>query len=68
VNPQAKASLLWGLVGTFVFLVGLQTFRLLTNEPVAFSVAAGVALAVGVAATMVTYLVERRLIGGKEQS
>jgi uncharacterized membrane protein len=68
VNPQAKASLLWGLVGTFIFLVGIQTFRLLTDEPIAFGVAAGVALAVGVAATVATYLLEQRLMRGKEQS
>ena len=68
MNPRTKASLLWGLTGALTFLVGLQAFRLVTGEAVTLDTTVGVALLVGAAATAASYLVERRVVGGKEQS
>ena len=68
MNPRTKASLLWGLTGALVFLVGLQAFRLATGESVGLTATVGVALLVGVVASVATYLVEGRALGGKEQS
>lgn len=58
VDPAAgrRASLLWGLVGVLAFLVLVQGFELLGGESVTVAVKAGVAVAVGVAAAMSSYL------------
>lgn len=59
VDPAAgrrRASLLWGLVGALAFLVLVQGFELLGGESVTVAVKAGVAVAVGVAAAMSSYL------------
>jgi hypothetical protein len=66
VKPRAKASLLWGVIGALVFLVGLQALRLVTGEGVTLLVALVVALAVGIGAAGATYLLEGRV--AKEQS
>jgi hypothetical protein len=68
VNPRTKASLLWGVTGALVFLVGLQAFRLVTGETVTLGATVGVALLVGVVATVASYAVEGRALGRKEQS
>jgi hypothetical protein len=68
MKPRTKASLLWGLIGALVFLVGLQAFRLVTGEGATFGVTAGVALLVGVVASVAAYVVEDRGLGEKEQS
>jgi hypothetical protein len=68
VNPRTKASLLWGLTGALVFLVGLQAFRLVTGETVTPGATAGVALLVGVVASVAAYIVEGRVVARKEQS
>jgi hypothetical protein len=68
VKPRTKASLVWGVVGALVFLVGVQGFRLLTGEGATLGVAVGVAVLVGVAAAAGTYLLDGRLSGAKEQS
>ncbi len=59
VDPAAgrrRASLLWGLVGALAFLVLVQGFELLGGESVTVAVKAGVAVAVGVAAAVSSYL------------
>ncbi|MEF8842660.1 MAG: hypothetical protein V5A62_13720 [Haloarculaceae archaeon] len=63
MNPRTKASLLWGLTGALVFLVGLQAFRLVTSESVTIGATFGVALLVGVVAGVVSYVVEGRVVG-----
>jgi hypothetical protein len=63
VKPRTKASLLWGLTGGLVFLVGLQAFRLVTGETVTLEATVGVALAVGVVAAAASYVVEGRVVG-----
>ena len=68
MNPRTKSSLLWGLTGALVFLVGLQTYRLVTGESVTLGATVGVALLVGVVAGAASYVVEGRALGAKEQS
>ena len=68
MNPRTKSSLLWGLTGALVFLVGLQAFRLVTGESVTVEATVGVALLVGVVASVASYVVEGRTLGAKEQS
>ncbi|WP_246045657.1 hypothetical protein [Halorussus ruber] len=63
VRPRVKASLLWGLVGLFAFLVALQGYELATGYRYALTVKFGVALAVGVGATGLAYLAEGKLFG-----
>ena len=68
MKPRTKASLLWGVTGALVFLVGLQAFRLVTGEGATIEVTFGVALVVGVVAAAASYVVEGRVVGRKEQS
>ena len=68
MNPRTKASLLWGVTGALVFLVGLQAYRLVTGATVTLGATLGVAVLVGVVAGGSSYLVEGRAIGRKEQS
>ena len=68
IEPRTKASLLGGLTGALTFLVGLQAFRLATGEGATLDVAVGVAVLVGVVAAVASYVVEGRVVGGKEQS
>jgi uncharacterized membrane protein HdeD (DUF308 family) len=63
MKPRTKASLLWGLIGALVFLVGLQAFRLVTGEGAALGVTVGVALLVGGVASVAAYVVEGRVPG-----
>jgi hypothetical protein len=67
VEPRARASLLWGLIGALGFLVLLQGYRLLTGEGVTVAATVGVALLVGLGAGAATYAIEGRL-DAKEQS
>jgi hypothetical protein len=63
IEPRTKASLLWGVTGALVFLVGLQAFRLVTGESVTLEATFGVALLVGVVASVASYVVEGRVVG-----
>ncbi len=63
IEPRTKASLLWGVTGALVFLVGLQAFRLATGEGATLGVTVGVALTVGVVASVASYVVEGRVVG-----
>jgi len=61
MRPRVKASVLWGLIGLLAFLVALQGYELITGYRYALAVKAATALAVGVGATGVSYLAEKRL-------
>ncbi|WP_193570240.1 MULTISPECIES: hypothetical protein [Halorussus] len=61
IRPRAKASVLWGVVGLLAFLVALQGYELATGYRYPVAVKAGVALAVGVGATGLSYALEGRL-------
>ena len=58
MRPRVKASLLWGVVGLLGFLVLLQGYELWSGYRYDLAVKAGVAVAVGVGATGVSYLGE----------
>ncbi|WP_276299486.1 hypothetical protein [Halorussus lipolyticus] len=62
VRPRVKASLLWGLVGLFAFLVALQGYELATGYRYPVGVKFGTALAVGLGASGLAYLAEGRLV------
>jgi hypothetical protein len=68
VRRRTKASVLWGLTGALTFLVGIQAFRLVTGDGATVGVTVGVALLVGLVAGVSSYLVEGRVVAGKEQS
>lgn len=67
-RPRVKASALWGLVGTFSFLVGIQGYALVTGRVVSVVVLGLVGLGVGVAAGVSSYVVDRRLEEANEHS
>ena len=72
MNPRVKSSLLWGLVGALAFLVLVQGYELLTEGAVAATLKVGVAIAVGVVATVGTHLLRpwllARLDGSEAES
>jgi hypothetical protein len=61
MDPATKASLLWGVVGALSFLVLVQGYELLASQPISATVKVGVALAVGVGATVLTHAARGRL-------
>jgi intracellular septation protein A len=61
MRPRVKSGLLSGLIGLLAFLALVQGYNLLTEQSVGISVAAGAALLVGVVATALSYVLERRL-------
>jgi len=65
MDPRTKSSLLWGVVATLSFLVLLQGYELLAAQRVTIAAKAGVALAVGVGATALTYAAHDRLPGNE---
>lgn len=48
MDPTAKSSLLWGVIGALAFLVLLQGYHLASDEFVGIEVIVGVAVLVGV--------------------
>jgi hypothetical protein len=60
MDPQLRRSALWGLIGGLSFLVLLQGYELVTTERVDWLVKLGVAGAVVVGATALTYAAARR--------
>ncbi|MFW6434772.1 MAG: hypothetical protein ACOCY1_00170 [Halovenus sp.] len=62
MEPTVKASLLWGAVGVFTFLVGLQAYHLLGGEFVGVGVAAGSTAFVGAVTAVLTHLLRPRVI------
>ena len=65
MDAQTKSSLLWGVVGALAFLVLVQGYELLAAEPVTLGAKAGVALAVGVGAALLTHTARGRLPGNE---
>ncbi|MBX0286565.1 hypothetical protein [Haloarcula salinisoli] len=65
MEPRTKSSLLWGVVGGLAFLVLLQGFELVTGQRVTVAAKAGVAVAVLVGATALTYAARNRLPGNE---
>ncbi|AAV47310.1 unknown [Haloarcula marismortui ATCC 43049] len=65
MDPRTKASLLWGVVGGLAFLVLIQGYELLAGVPVSIPAKAGVAVAVGVGATLTSYRMQPRLFGNE---
>ena len=60
-DQRRRAALLWGLVGALSFLVLVQGYELLAEPGVGVPAKVGVALAVGLAATAATYVLQGRL-------
>ena len=56
MNPRVKASLLWGVVGAFAFLVLLQGYELVAGYRYPIAVTAGATLVVAVGTPILTYI------------
>jgi len=65
MERHAKSSLLWGVIGGLAFLVLLQGYELVTGQRVTVVAKAGVALAVLIGATGITYAARDRLPGNE---
>lgn len=63
MDPRVKASLLWGLIGAFSFLVLIQGYELYAGERISFGLKFVVAGCVGGAAAGSTYLADPVLFG-----
>jgi len=61
LDPRTKASLLWGLVALLSFLVLLQGYEVLADEPVTVGVKAIVSALVGIVGAGGSYLTYGRL-------
>jgi len=64
LSPEARASLLWGVVGGLAFLVLVQGYELLGDASVTVPAKVGVALVVAAGATLLTYVARSRLEAG----
>jgi hypothetical protein len=62
MEPRVKASLLWGVVGMFTFLVGLQAYHLIGGEFVGIGVTTGSTIFVGAVTALLTHLLRPRVI------
>ncbi len=65
MDPRHKASALWGVVGGLSFLVLVQGYELAVGVRLGVTVKTGVALAVVVAATLLTHLARPRVRGNE---
>ncbi|MFB6081712.1 MAG: hypothetical protein ABEJ67_02715 [Halanaeroarchaeum sp.] len=63
MTPRQRASLLWGVVGAFAFLVLAQGYRLITGEGLSLPALLGVAVLVWALASVGSYALARRLAG-----
>ena len=61
MRPRVRASALWGLTASLLFVVLALGYRLATGTGVGLAVTAGVASVVGVATAGLAYAVELRL-------
>ena len=61
MDPAAKSSLLWGLVGALAFLVLVQGYQLIRGEFVGFAPLFGVTAAVWVASAALAHVLRPRL-------
>jgi hypothetical protein len=58
VRVRTKASLLWGSVAAFSFLVLAQGYNLIGNEPITIGMMVGVALLVGIIASVISQMAD----------
>jgi ABC-type bacteriocin/lantibiotic exporter with double-glycine peptidase domain len=58
VRERTKASLLWGVIAALAFLVLVQGYNLLASERVSIGVMIGVAILVGVVASVLSQIAE----------
>jgi ABC-type bacteriocin/lantibiotic exporter with double-glycine peptidase domain len=58
VRARIKASLLWGVIAALAFLVLVQGYNLLASERISIGVMIGVAILVGVVASVLSQIVE----------
>jgi len=65
MDPRTKSSLLWGVIAGLAFLVLLQGYELVTGQRVTLGAKFGVALAVLVGATALSYVARDRLPGSE---
>ncbi len=63
MQPDTKASALWGVIGTLSFLVLIQAYHLLGGAFVGFGAVTGVAASVGVVSAGLAHLLRPRLRG-----
>lgn len=61
MDPERKASALWGVIGGLSFLVLVQGYELAAGTRVGVALKAGVALVVAAAAALLTHFVRPRL-------
>lgn len=64
MDPRVKASLLWGAIGAFSFLVLIQGYELLAANRLGFALKFAVAGVVSVITATTTYVAEPLLIEG----
>ncbi len=67
MDPHTKSSILWGVVGLLSFLVLIQGYELVADVRFRWLVKVAVAIAVGVAAAVVTGRSQRRLLAEDER-
>lgn len=65
MDPERKASLLWGVVGGLSFLVLVQGYELAVGTRVGVGSKAGIALAVAAVAALLTHLARPRVHGNE---
>ncbi|MFB6267797.1 MAG: hypothetical protein ABEI31_09070 [Halodesulfurarchaeum sp.] len=66
MDPRRRASLLWGLVGAFAFLVLAQGYRLIRGPSIGLPPLLGVALVVFIGASIAAHLAGRYLDGKRQ--
>jgi len=65
MDPERKASALWGVIGGLSFLVLVQGYELAVATRVGVAHKAGVALAVAALAALLTHLARPRVHGNE---
>ena len=58
MRAHIKASLLWGVIAALAFLVLVQGYNLLASERISIGVMIGVAILVGIVASVLSQIVE----------
>lgn len=56
MSARTKASLLWGVIAAFAFLVLAQGYNLFVSEQITLGVMVGVAALVGLVASVLSWL------------
>jgi len=61
IDPERKATVLWGVIGGLSFLVLVQGYELVVGTRIEWATKAGIALAVAVVAAALVHLARPRL-------